>query len=1216
MQRRGRFLASLPILATFLAPAVVRATGITGLPITQTLTVGGLSAPVDVVRDSRGTPHVYAANDEDAAFALGYMHATDRLFQMDIFRRIGSGTLSELLGFPDFKIGVPATAPPFPGNIGNVTQDLFFQTLGLRRAAVDSFNAMSAPVQSALQAYARGVNEVIGLANATGNLPPEYTNLNITHIEPWVPVDSVVFGKLQAFELSFDFDDGPTDDLASVTGALGPATGQTAFYQDLNRSEPAENAFTVPDGNGTPIPLAAAAKPRKTMLASAATTERSAAALQSPAHGGQPARAAARRAAMAARKETVRKARELIAKLLEQPAMRALRERGVLGSNEWAVDGTVTDTGHPMLANDPHLGLGSPSTFYELHLNTEDRGGNMNVTGIGFAGAPGVVQGHNEHIAWGSTTNPTDVTDWFIEDISSDANGHLFSHYMGNPEPITELPLQVKVNVDNGNETTAERQILAFAANLPLSAIKGVVDMTGLLGQFVPAKVLVVGRHGPIFPQTLTPFPFPPNFSGGSAVSIQYTGLFPTRELETFFVWDKAQNLNDFKTGLQFFDFGSQNWSYADTAGNIAYFASGEFPIREDIASGTLSGNPPWVFRNGTGGNEWKALVGPPPADQAVPYEIVPTADIPHIENPPAHFFVSANNDPIGNTADNDPLNEALAGTAPYLSRDYDEFRAARITELIKSELNLIPTPPGTPAGDGTISFADMQRMQADVNQLDGRRLAKYFVTAVTNAQGGGAPPELSSLLNSRILDAKARLAAWTYNTPAGFNTLGDPGVPTPQDLIDSVATTIYNVALGRLVANTFDATLAANSISFRQGTSAALRGLLRLLDKVPFTGVGASGLNFFDDPSVSLSAANERDIILVKSLQQALDLLGGANFTDAYALSQNVDDYLWGKVHYLIFQSFLDGALNDTHIPGGGAYDIPPQPSPFPPGFPTDGSRFTVDVANFSLRPTTENDLAFGSGPNRRSVVEMGPTGPVRAKNVIPGGEDGVVGHPHYGDQINDWLADQTHDTLLATADVVSDAQTRTNFPNFACTDSGTGRCVPGRGSRTTECAAEFFANAPVDANAIQKATITITDGGAGDLDATANGSCVVQLMICINNNDPRLTEPGGSQCQSPDVASYQLKRPLPGTGRDEDKTNAAAILASLQSFGSSTAGGPHAATLTYTPPVTAQDSCVDTFVVIPIHNGRPTRKFFKSLVTQSNGGRDADSLRVICTP
>src|SRR5262249_14115390 len=152
--------------------------------------------------------------------------------------------------------------------------------------------------------------------------------------------------------------------------------------------------------------------------------------------------------------------------------------------------------------------------------------------------------------------NPTDVTDWYIEDISSDASGNLFSHYLGNPEPVTELPLQVKVNLENGNETASERQVLGFAAGLPPSALHGVVDVTGLLAQFVPAKVLVVGRHGPIFPQTLTPFPFPPNHTGGSAISIQFTGLFPTRELETFFIWDKATNLTQFKTGLQFFDFG------------------------------------------------------------------------------------------------------------------------------------------------------------------------------------------------------------------------------------------------------------------------------------------------------------------------------------------------------------------------------------------------------------------------------------------------------------------------------------------------------------------------------------------------------------------------------------------------------------------------------------------------------------------------------------
>src|SRR6185369_4637499 len=286
----------------------------------------------------------------------------DRLFQMDVFRRIPSGTASELLGFPDFQIGAgpDPTVPPFPGNISNVTQDLFFQTLGLRRAAVDSFNAMSPSVQSALQAYADGANEFISFANATGHLPPEYAALSITHVAPWTPIDSIAFGKLQAFQLSFDFEDGPTGDLANIQSGLGAGPGATAYLQDLARIEPAENAFTVPDGNNAPIPLANATTSKPpVMIAKADNAERA----------KKERRAAQRKAIADSRKATMKKAREYIAQLMQQPAMRAIRERGIIGSNEWAVDGIVTDSGFPILANDPHLGLGSPATFYELHIN-------------------------------------------------------------------------------------------------------------------------------------------------------------------------------------------------------------------------------------------------------------------------------------------------------------------------------------------------------------------------------------------------------------------------------------------------------------------------------------------------------------------------------------------------------------------------------------------------------------------------------------------------------------------------------------------------------------------------------------------------------------------------------------------------------------------------------------------------------------------------------
>ncbi len=1211
MSSRPRRLSSLIGLALLLVPARLPAAEVTDLPIAQTLTFAQLSAPVDVVRDSLGIPHVYGANLNDTAFAIGYIHATDRMFQMDVFRRLPSGTVSELLGFPDFQIGAgpDPQVPPFPGNISNVTQDLFFQTLGLRRAAVDSFNAYSPSVQSALQSYADGVNEFITRANATGQLPPEYTTLHISTIAPWVPVDSVVFGKLQAFQLSFDFDDGPTGDLADVTDALGVPTGTTAFFQDLSRAQPAENAFTIPDANNAPIPLTAVSKPKEVMLASAAK--------KAPTDGLRRRSKAERAKIIAARKATVAKARQMIAKLMEQPAMRAIRERGIVGSNEWAVDGTVTDSGNPILANDPHLGLSSPATFYELHINTKDRGGDVNATGIGFAGAPGVVQGHNEDIAWGSTTNPADVTDWFLEDVSSDFFGNLYSHYLGSPELIQELPLQVKVNVDNGNLLGFERTVLAIAADLPLFAIHDIVDITALLENFVPPKVLIVPRHGPIFPQTLEPFPFPNNHSGGSALTVQFTGVYPTRELETFFIWNQATNLAEFKTGLNLFDFGSQNWGYADKLGNIAYFASGEFPIREDIDAGAVSGNPPFLIRNGSGGNEWKALGGPQPADQAVPYEVVPPAEVPQIENPPAHFFVNANNDPIGNTADNDVLDEALAGTGPYLSAGYDEFRAARITELIRSELNLIATPPGTPVGDGQISFADMQRMQADVNQMEGKRLAGYFVTAVANAEAGGAPPQLSALLNTRITDARDRLAAWTYNTPAGFDTTGDPGVPSAQELVDSVATTIYNVAVGQLMTKTFDARLAASGIGYRQGTSEGIRGLLKILGAGAFTGVGVSGLNFFDDTTVALSAAVERDMLLIKSLQAALDLLAGGNFANAFANSLDVDDYLWGRVHYVIFQSFLNGELNNTNIPGGGAYSIPPQPAPFPPGEPADGARFTVDVANYGLRPTSETGLSFGSGANRRSVVEMGAGGPVQAKNVIPGGTDGVLGRPHYGDQIDLWLGNGYHDTLLATDDVVAAAASRANFSAIpGCTEAGVGRCAAGKGGARTDCATEFFVDAPATATDLHKAKISLTDGGSSDFDGAADGRCVAHVVLCVNNNDPRLTYGQGQTCQPTDIDVFQLSRPKPDSSRPEDATNATAILSAIRSLGTSTTSGKHSNVLDFTPVVTNQDRCVGTYLIVPLRNGNRGTKRFGSKTVDSAGTKDLDTLTIICNP
>ena len=322
--------------------------------------------------------------------------------------------------------------------------------------------------------------------------------------------------------------------------------------------------------------------------------------------------------------------------------------------------------------------------------------------------------------------------------------------------------------------------------------------------------------------------------------------------------------------------------------------------------------------------------------------------------------------------------------------------------------------------------------------------------------------------------------------------------------------------------------------------------------------------------------------------------------------------------MHYVIFNSFLDGDLNNSFIPGGGAFSLPPQPAAgFPPGYSADGARFTVDVANFGMRPASETDLSFGSGSNRRSVVEMGPSGPVRAKNVIPGGIDGVLGRPHYGDQVNTWLGNGSHDTLLATADVVAAAASRNEFSNLpGCTEGGTGRCIPGKGSKATDCVSEMFIDAPVTPTIIKKAKLSVVDGSGADFDGTANGSCTVHMVICINNNDPRIVSGSGAQCQPTNVDTFELQKPRPDSSRSEDQVNAVAILAALGAFGASTTTGDHQNVLDYTVPVATPDKCVGTYVVIPMRNGEATKKLFKTKVTRDDGVKDLDLFSITCAP
>src|SRR5712692_77566 len=286
-----------------------------------TLTVLGLSAPIDIIRDADAIPHVFAANKLDALFGLGYVHAQDRLWQMELQRRIGFGRLSEILG---------AAALP---------QDRFLRTVGFGRAAQNAWAATPDWAKQQIDAYVAGINAFI-ITHHGSALPPEFTLLGFEP-EPWTGVDVVVWGKMMAWDLSANYSfELLRHDLVKAVGAERMAQLMPAYAVDgLSILSP--NVATTEDtkdtGDKTKKDLTSVSSVSSVVNSSRSWTS----AWMRGMSDGDP---------------TVRDF------LLGGARSEAL------GSNNWVVDGTLTASGKPMLANDPHLSARLPSTWYLAHV--------------------------------------------------------------------------------------------------------------------------------------------------------------------------------------------------------------------------------------------------------------------------------------------------------------------------------------------------------------------------------------------------------------------------------------------------------------------------------------------------------------------------------------------------------------------------------------------------------------------------------------------------------------------------------------------------------------------------------------------------------------------------------------------------------------------------------------------------------------------------------
>jgi penicillin G amidase len=586
------------------------------------------------------------------------------------------------------------------------------------------------------------------------------------------------------------------------------------------------------------------------------------------------------------------------------------------------------------------------------------------------------------------------VTDTYTEQIQHDpaSPSGLSTMYQGKLEPVVAIDEKFRVNP----RTPGQQDVLN---DVPA-------------GGAIPAKTLIVPRrnNGPLVAV---------NLAAGTALSVQYVGWSPTTELEAFRRFGLARNVDDFRDAMQYFDIGGQHFIYADTTGNIAYFTNSEVPVREDLQAGMVRGNPPYLLRDGTGGNEWLPVTNPQ-RGQSLPYEIVPFSELPQVVNPPAGFIVSANNDPTANSFDNNVLNQLRPdGGIAYLGFFHNGFRAGRITDMVKAAV-----------AKGRITAADVVNMQADVTSLDGQFFTPVISNALDRAKRSSTPELAALAKDPRIVEAVGRLAKWNFTYPTGIPEGYDAGdvdgklsKPSQQEIDNSAAATIYGLWRSRIAVNVIDRHVPQVSPPLPTGDFDSVKALRQLLlDFDTRKGVGRSGIDFFAVPGIT-DAADRRDFLVLKSVGDALTLAAGDNFKTAFGNSTNLRDYRWGKLHRITIPSVL-----------GAPFTIPSQgnrfTSPLPglPGIPVDGGFNAPDGAGHLVRADTPDKFTSTFVPHRRFVAQATSDGWRSVSSEVTGTSEDL-GSKFEQNLLPSWLTNDTYPVRQSPLDLIGAIDSITTF-------------------------------------------------------------------------------------------------------------------------------------------------------------------------------------------
>src|SRR5579875_597949 len=335
--------------------------------VQSSYTLQGLDHEVKIIVDSRGVPHIYAQDDKDLFFAIGFMHSKDRLWQMDAQRRAAEGRLAEIVGK------------------SALSNDIVMRTIGLWRAAIltANFIKQNYPQYWELyQAYADGVNSYIKIAESKNELPLMFRLLNYKP-DPWTPIDSIAFAKLMAWSLTNFYE--PLQ-FSLVAAKLGDAEA-TKLYPIFPSFQ--ENVTVIP-GNGSIDGNQISVDPNYLLSLDWYSYWATGLNFSDPSFAGK----------------AITALKDALSFLGSDPSY--------VGSNDWAVAPSKSSNGYAMLADDPHLGLQIPSLWYEVDLHSND----INAYGVTLAGIPSIIIGFNDKIAWGLTNTQMSVMDFYVEKIN------------------------------------------------------------------------------------------------------------------------------------------------------------------------------------------------------------------------------------------------------------------------------------------------------------------------------------------------------------------------------------------------------------------------------------------------------------------------------------------------------------------------------------------------------------------------------------------------------------------------------------------------------------------------------------------------------------------------------------------------------------------------------------------------------------------------------